>query len=56
LELASWPKVLRLDIDGLGDVLFCYGTPCSETEIFKHLTPEDVLLPHFDRLEVSVVV
>jgi hypothetical protein len=32
--LASWPKTLRLRIDGLGEVLFCHGTPRSETEIF----------------------
>src|SRR5512135_85148 len=31
--LASWPRTLRLDIPGLGPVLFCHGTPRSETEI-----------------------
>src|SRR2546428_347336 len=37
---ASWPKPLRLEIDGLGDVLFCHGTPRSETEIFTRSTAE----------------
>jgi predicted phosphodiesterase len=54
--LASWPKTLRLEIDGLGEVLFCHGTPRSETELFTRLTPEDRLLPLFEELEVAVVV
>src|SRR5258705_10652136 len=29
--LASWPKTVSLDVDGLGEVLFCHGTPRSET-------------------------
>ena len=53
---ASWPKTLRLEIDGLGTVLFCHGTPRSETEIFTRLTSETRLLPLFEGLQVSVVV
>ncbi len=54
--LASWPKTLQLHIDGLGTVLFCHGTPRSETEIFIRSTPEAALLPVFDGLGASVVV
>ncbi|SRR6266545_599458 len=54
--LASWPKTLRLQIHGLGEVLFCHGTPRSETEGFTRLTPEDRLLPLFAGLQASVVV
>ncbi len=54
--LASWPKTLRLEIGGLGEVLFCHSTPRSETEIFTRLTPEDHLVPLFEGLQVSVVV
>jgi predicted phosphodiesterase len=54
--LATWPKTLRLEIDGLGPTLFCHSTPRSETEIFTRLTAEDKLLPLFDGLNVSVVV
>ena len=54
--LATWPKTLRLEIDGLGTVLFCHSTPRSETELFTRLTPEDKLLPLFEGLNVSVVV
>jgi len=54
--LASWPKTLRLEIRGLGEVLFCHSTPRSETECFTRLTPEDRLLPLFEGLKVSAVV
>jgi predicted phosphodiesterase len=54
--LASWPKTLQLEIDELGTVLFCHGTPRSETEIFTRLTSEARLLPLFESLQVSVVV
>ncbi len=54
--LASWPRTLRLEIDGLGGVLFCHGTPRSETEIFTRMTAEALLLPLFDSLNAAVVV
>jgi predicted phosphodiesterase len=54
--LRSWPKTLRVEIDALGDVLFCHGTPRSETEGFTRLTPEDRLLPAFRGLNASLVV
>jgi predicted phosphodiesterase len=53
---ASWPKTLRLELAGLGEVLFCHGTPRSETEGFTRLTPEEQLVPLFAGLGVSVVV
>jgi predicted phosphodiesterase len=54
--LANWPSKCRLDIRGLGEVLFCHATPRSDTEIFTRLTPEDRLLPVFEGLNVPVVV
>ena len=45
--LASWPKTFPLDLECLGDVLFCHATLRSDTEIFTRLTPEDRLLPVF---------
>jgi predicted phosphodiesterase len=54
--LAAWPKTLRLDVPGLGAVLFCHATPRNEDEIFTRLTPEDRLAPVFDGLDVSMVV
>jgi predicted phosphodiesterase len=54
--IASWPKTARLNIPGLGEILFCHSTPRSETEIFTRLTPEERLLPLFEGLKVSVVI
>lgn len=55
-EIRSWPKTIRAEIDGLGDVLFCHGTPRNENEIFTRLTPEDLLLPVFASVDAAVVV
>lgn len=54
--LASWPGTLRLEVPGLGDVLFCHATPRSDTESFTRLTPEERLLPAFEGLDAAVVV
>jgi predicted phosphodiesterase len=54
--LASWPRTLRMKIDGLGDVLFCHATPRNDTDIFTRLTPEDRLRPIFQGLDADFVV
>ena len=54
--LASWPATLRVQIHGLGEVLFCHATPRSDTEIFTRLTPEEPLLSVFAGVEAPVVV
>ncbi len=54
--IARWPMTFQLEIDGLGKVLFCHGTPRSETEGFTRTTAEDLLLPLFEPLHVDVVV
>ena len=54
--LAGWPKTFRLEIRGLGEVLFCHATPRSDTELFTRLTPEDRLLPIFEGLNAPVVI
>lgn len=53
--LAGWPNTLRVELGGLGEVLFCHATPRSNTEIFTRLTAEDRLLPVFEGLNVPVV-
>lgn len=55
-EVTSWPKTLRLEIPGLGEVLFCHATPRNENECFTRLTPDKVLLPLFEGLTAPVVV
>jgi predicted phosphodiesterase len=54
--LAGWPKTLRLEIPGLGGVLFCHATPRNENENFTRLTPEEVLLPLFEGLHAAVAI
>jgi putative phosphoesterase len=54
--LATWPATCRLEIRGLGEVLFCHATPRNDTEIFSRLTSEDRLLPVFGALDVPIVV
>jgi putative phosphoesterase len=53
---ASWPKTLRLEVSGFGEVLFCHATPRNENECFTRLTPEDRLVPVFGGLDVPVVI
>ena len=54
--LAGWPKTARVQIAGLGDVLFCHATPRNDVEIFTRLTSEDRLAPVFEGVDVPVVV
>ncbi len=54
--LAAWPRTLRLDIPGIGEVLFCHGTPRHENEIFSAQTAEERLVPVFAGLHVPLVV
>lgn len=54
--MAGWPRTLRLDIPGLGEVLFCHGTPRDENEIFTRLTPEEKLHAAFTGVGASLVV
>lgn len=54
--IAGWAKTLRIEIGGLGAVLFCHATPRDDNEIFTRLTPEERLLPIFERLDAAVVI
>jgi len=54
--LRTWPRTHQLEIPGVGAVLFCHGTPRSETECFTRLTPEERLLPAFEGTAAAVVV
>ena len=54
--LGGWPKTVRLDVAGLGSVLFCHATPRDENEIFTRLTPEERVLPMFEGVNEDIVV
>ena len=54
--LASWPPTCQLQIDGLGDVLFCHATPRNDTECFTRVTPDGALTPVFRDVTASVII
>lgn len=54
--LGSWPPTRRIEVDGLGEVLFCHATPRNDTECFTRLTPTDRLAPVFAGVTASMVV
>lgn len=54
--LADWPPTCRVEVRGLGEVMFCHATPRNDLEIFTRLTPEDRLIPLFEGANAPVVV
>ena len=54
--LRSWPRTVTLEVQGLGNVLFCHGTPRDENEIFTRLTPESAALKAFSNVNANVVI
>ena len=54
--MSSWPKTVSVDVAGIGEVLFCHGTPRDENEIFTRLAPEEQVAPIFGDVAARVVV
>ena len=54
--MSGWPKTLSMEIGGVGEVLFCHGTPRDENECFTRETPEEQLSPIFADASAAVVV
>ena len=54
--LAAFEPVVSLPVDDLGPVLFCHGSPRSDTEIITAITPEERLAPMFDGVAEAVIV
>ena len=52
----GWPETVSLDVDGLGAVLFCHGSPRSDEEILTAITPPKRLDPILDPVQESVVI
>jgi putative phosphoesterase len=40
-SLSELPLVERIDVDGLGRVLFCHATPRNDEEIFTRISPDE---------------
>lgn len=54
--MAGWPATCAVEIDAVGEVLFCHATPRNDTDTFTRLTPEERLLPIFSEVEADLVV
>jgi putative phosphoesterase len=54
--LASFEETIRLDVDGLGRVLFCHGSPHSDEEIISACTPDTRLHGLVASADADVVV
>jgi predicted phosphodiesterase len=54
--LKSLPPTLRLEIDGLGDTLFCHATPHDDETIVTPLTTDERLASILDGVEADAVV
>jgi putative phosphoesterase len=54
--LEALPLTQRLEVDGLGDTLFCHATPRNDEEIVTPLTPDERLATILDGVDADVVV
>jgi predicted phosphodiesterase len=54
--LRDLPHPLALEVDGLGEVLFCHGSPRSDEEILTAITPPKRLDPILDGVTQDLVV
>jgi predicted phosphodiesterase len=54
--LAAFEPVVSLPVDDLGDVLFCHGSPRSDTEIITQVTPRARLAPMLEGVAEQTIV
>jgi predicted phosphodiesterase len=54
--IASWPLTVRLDLDGIGPVVFCHATPRDDNEIFTRVTPAERLAPVIAPVNAALLV
>ncbi len=54
--LAALPDTQSLDVNGLGPVLFCHGSPRSDEEILTRISPEERVAAAVDGVSEGVVV
>jgi putative phosphoesterase len=54
--LAEIPATARLDVDGLGDVLFCHATPDDDDVLITADTPDEVLARAAAGVEQETIV
>lgn len=54
--LATWRNTLRMEVSGVGKVLFCHATPKNPNDVLTRLSPEDRLVSIFAESDADVVV
>jgi predicted phosphodiesterase len=54
--IAELPDTAQLDVEGIGRVLFCHGSPRSDEEMILRTTPEEWLRDMLTAVEADVVV
>ena len=55
-QMRAWPTTLQLDIEGVGDTLFCHATPRNDTEIFTRLSPDERIRTMFAGTQSDLAV
>jgi putative phosphoesterase len=54
--VASWPPTVRVDVGGLGHVLFCHATPDSDEAFLTPITPDEAVAEALAGADADVVV
>jgi predicted phosphodiesterase len=54
--IAGLPEQVELDVEGVGHVLFCHGSPRSDEEMILKTTPDEWLREMLEGVEADVVV
>jgi putative phosphoesterase len=54
--IEALPETVRLQVEGLGRVVFCHATPQSDEEMFLEDTPDEVVGPMLAGADADVVV
>ncbi len=54
--LASFEPTVRIEVDGLGPVLFCHGSPRSDEERITRATPAERLTPMLEGVSERLIV
>jgi predicted phosphodiesterase len=55
-RIAAWPGTVEVGVSGTGTVLFCHGTPTSDTAIVTSATPEADVAAELAGVTAEVVV
>jgi len=54
--LAAFEPTVSIDVDGVGPVLFCHGSPRDDNERITRATPPERLAPMLEAVDEKVVV